>query len=124
LDPKILKQKVADAGLRELVSSGSDEEVSVLVELGLAEPQVELSPPAADPSPEGLRAVKSVRREVDKATEERVRSVESLLRRILGTAPNWLASSHTFVIRIRAGLLREVAELPDVSRIIPNRRRG
>jgi hypothetical protein len=117
--------KIASDELNHLIELGSNDPVGVLIELDLPEEvfvEVERRL-AADQV--GSGAVR-FRRTVPKASEQQERTesinkVRQLLEEMSGVSPRWLGSSQTFVARVSPRQLRDIADLPDVKAIWPNR---
>jgi hypothetical protein len=115
-----LVERIPDARLRELAEKGSDEPVSVIIELDVPELQVEaeriedgpdFSPRRVVPTPPGNGEV----------VEEAASDARQFLERLVGKPPVYLRSARAFVATVNGRQLREIAARPFTKRIEPNR---
>lgn len=114
--------KIQSEELQHLAADGSDQQVSVLVELDLPSQHVKMGhinrggvtlrvPVGVDPETPEEQA----------ATEERTAEVRKFLESLLGTSPRWLRSARSFVVRATPEQLRVIVQNPAVKAIWPNR---
>jgi hypothetical protein len=112
--------KIKSEELTRLVDLGSDDPISVLIELDdPAQTRIEVERSG------GKDGAFRVRRVVPDASEpehtQSIKEVRQVLEEISETSPRWLESSQIFVARITPRNLRVIADLPYVKAIWPNR---
>ena len=114
--------KLKDRELRRLAASASDEPVSVLVELDLPDPQIELKETGIMHGGIPLRAP-SVSRHVraGETNSEHVSQASALLHKNLNATPRWIDSAGAFVVTAPANQIARIAESPLIRAIWPNR---
>ena len=107
------EDKLADGELRRL---GRAETASVIVELELPRPQVELgrSELAGAPRPRRVELEPDGRRA---SSEELVEQARTFLEQLLGRAPVWLSAPRAFGAEASGEQLREIARSPLVRRL-------
>jgi hypothetical protein len=108
-----LAETIPDERLRELAEKGSDEPVSVLIELDVPELHVESRPGGSRrivaPTPDNGEV------------EQKAKDARRFLEQLLGKPPIYLRAAQAFVATVNGSELREIAARPFTKRIEPNR---
>lgn len=114
--------KILDDKLREFARADLDEERSVIIELDLATPTVQLRPTdrrgAAMHAPSGIMKESD---EQERANRRKVEEMQAFLDRLLPQPANWLWSAQTMIATARPAQLREIASFHLTKCIRPNR---
>lgn len=114
--------KLRGKELQSLVSSGSDEPVTVLIELDLPHPEVETrSITRGGISLQIPAAVRPLSRSAQGEKERLIAEGQRLLADHLHAAPRWLEAAGAFVATASPRLLLGIAASPVVKAIWPNR---
>ena len=108
--------KLRSQPLRDAARGKSPERVSVLVEIDMPMPRVELGPKSAAgaPRPRGFKTGPGE----DNARRERA---AALLKSVLGEVPRYSRSAAAFFVEATGEQLSAIAASPDVKAIHPNR---
>jgi hypothetical protein len=116
-------EKVLDEDLRQLVASGDVESVSVIVELDLPRPRVEMDSDGRYETV-GRRAQRVVATDEDRRKSGQVvEEVRGFLAQVAGESPVWLSASRAFVVNVTTDQLENIARSRRVRRISQNRLR-
>src|SRR5262245_15292839 len=122
-DPRTL-EKVKDAALREQVLKGSDEPVSVILEVDLPAQQVKVSS-----REDRLRGVNPLGHAVlpetparQRANADRITRMSKHIETVIGTSPRWLAAARAFTFRATPEQLRDIAAFELTRAVRLNRR--
>lgn len=108
--------RIDDDELRSFVEHGEDGKRTVLIEVDLPEPQVQLETrPGSRPR---LRRLSI--QAVDAATDPAFERLERRLTELLGN-PVPLPGAHAFAVEATAEELREICRLEDIRRLTPSR---
>jgi hypothetical protein len=115
-----LAERIPDQQLREFAEKGSDEPVSVIIELDVPELRVEYKRESEGERSASPRRVVSA--EGDGAAVEKTASdAKAFLEQVLDEPPVYLRSARAFVATVRGPELREIASRPFTKRVEPNR---
>jgi hypothetical protein len=116
-------EKIVHPELRKLAAAESDNVASVLIELNLPGPQVQLDK-------NQFRGVfdYSLKRVVPetptqrKESQQQINKASAFLTNLLGEKPLWLNAGRAFVANVNADQLRKIARSPLTKAIRPNRK--
>lgn len=116
-------EKTLDEDLRQLVATGEAEPISIIVELDLPSPRVEMGSDrrsgGVDRGAQRVVATEEDRRKSEQIVEE----VGGFLEKVAGQPPVWLSASRAFVVDVTTDRLETIARSPHVRRISRNKRR-
>ncbi len=122
-----LDRKLPDPRLRALADQGSNDIVSVLIEVDLPVPRFTLTRRPGVRG--GDRRVGTTRPQIDpagEATSSSTRKDEAarFLSRLLGGVPRWLPAAHAFVADVTGKQLAEIVRSPLTRSVAVNRSLG
>jgi hypothetical protein len=114
--------RIPDPALRQRAIEGSEEPVSVLIELALPEQGIEYEEKQRHgESPRPLRVASPTKRE-QKEIERTTAEAKRFLEELLDESPVYFHSAQGFAATVTGRQLREIASRPFIKSIAPNRR--
>ena len=111
-------RKIRSEDLRDIARDESSERQTIIVELDLPVPQI--IPPSRFRSLAGDRQMFMSASKKDDS-DAIIDKARRRLTEMLGREPKFLRSSHSFIVDADGAQIREIAELPSVHAIWPNR---
>jgi hypothetical protein len=119
IGPDQLAERIPDEGLRELAEKGSDDPVSVIIELAVPDQHIEYERKPGDPRSMPKRVVVA---DDGGTVEKTAEEARAFLEQLLSDPPVYLRSARAFVATVRGPELREIAKRPFTKRVEPNQR--